>query len=166
MSYDVFSSALWNREADGPACALALLSDGSVSCEITDAIRQALNNKSRLAQFRVRFEKAGDGDGSPDLALFYTADSNKNEPGIFQLEVVIADESAQEENKRQTVIKSRDVSFYDDIHIPVAFHIVKNSGLASTIRSKDNVLALFQKSQDAKIPSSGTRPASYGETRM
>lgn len=133
ISYDAFSSALWNREANGPACTFTISPDGSVACAVTDAIQQALDDKLRSAQFRVRFEKAGDGDGSPDLALFYNTDSNKNEPGIFQLEVTLANVSADINN---------------DIRIPVILHIVKHSGLANTARSKDGVLGLFGKSQD------------------
>lgn len=133
VSYDAFSSALWDQQSDGLACVFTVPSDGSVSCSVTNIIQQALDNKLRFAQFRVRFEKAGDGDRSPDLALFYNTNSNKNEPGIFQLEIV-------------STITSTDV--INDIHIPVVLHIVKNSGRVNTIRNKDNVLTLFQKSQD------------------
>lgn len=134
ISYDAFSSALWNRQSNGPACTFSVLSDNSVACAITDVIQQALDNKSRSAQFRVRFERAGDGDGNPDLALFYATDSNKNELGIFQLEITLTNASADNRN--------------DDIHIPILLYIVKNSGLVSTARNKDNVFALFQKSQN------------------
>lgn len=134
VSYDAFSSALWNRQSNGPACTFSILSDNSVACAVTDVIQRVLDNKSRSAQFRVRFERAGDGDGNPDLAFFYATDSNKNEPGIFQLEITLANVSADNRS--------------DDIHIPVLLYIVKNSGLVSTARNKDNVLALFQKSQN------------------
>lgn len=134
VSYDAFSSALWNRQSDGPACTFTVSSDGSVSCTVTDVIQQALDNKLRSLQFRIRFEKASDGDGNPDLALFYTTDSNKNEPGVFQLEVTLTNAPA-------------DASTSNSIHIPVVLHLVENSGSVSTARSRDNVLALFQKSQ-------------------
>lgn len=133
VSYDFFSSALWDQQSDGPACVFTVPSDSSVSCSVTNIIQQALDNKLRYAQFRVSFEKAGDSDRSPDLALFYNTNSNKNEPGIFQLEI-------------DSTNTSTDV--INDIHIPVVLHIVKNSGRVNTIRSKDNVLTLFQKSQD------------------
>lgn len=136
VRYDAFSSALWNLKPDGPACSFVVSSDGSVVCTLTDAIQKALQSGLRQAQFRVRFEKAGDGDGKPDLALFYNTDSNKNEPGIFQLEVTVANASADT------------VSVIDEIHIPAVLHIVKNSGRVNTARSKDNVLELFQKSQE------------------
>lgn len=145
VRYDVFSSALWNLQSDGPACAFSVSSDGSLACTVTDVIRQALDNKLRLAQFRIRFEKAGDGDGNPDLALFYNTDSNKNEPGIFQLEVVIVNVLTNEDGREQNISENRSV--YDDIHIPIVLHIVKNSGQISTARNKDNILTLFQKSQ-------------------
>lgn len=132
VRYDTFSSALWNRPSDGPGCTFTVSPDGSVACTVTDTVRRALDNKLRLAQFRVRFEKAGDGDENPDLALFYNNDSNKNEPGIFQLEVALVNMPA-------------DVN--SDIHIPVVLHIIKNSGKVSTARNKNDILALFQKSQ-------------------
>lgn len=131
MSYDSFSSALWNKQPDGPACAFTLSPDGSIFCTVTDIIQQALDNKLRRAQFRIRFEKASDGDGNPDLALFYNTESNKNEPGIFQLEVTIENEFSDN----------------NDINVPIVLHILKNSGRTSTNRSKENVLTLFQKSQ-------------------
>lgn len=134
VNYDAFSSVLWNRQPDGPACVFTV-SSGSVACTVTDAIRHALNNKLRSAQFRVRFEKASDGDGNPDLALFYNTDSNKNEPGIFQLEIEIAIDK-EEAAERSSAI-----------HVPVVLHIIKNSGRVNTARDKDSVLSLFQKSQ-------------------
>lgn len=133
ISYDAFSGALWNRQSDGLACAFTVSPDGSAACAVTDTVQQALDNKSRSLQFRIRFEQASDGDGSPDLALFYTTDSNKNEHGIFQLEVVLAAVSTEGN---------------DVIRVPVVLHIVKNSGATGTARDKDNILALFQKSQD------------------
>jgi len=139
VQYNAFSSALWNQPSNGPACTLIMSSDGSVACDVTDAIQQALDNGLRSAQFRIRFEKAGDGDGSPDLTLFYNTDSNKNEPGIFQLEVAVESASAQIENAGQTV--------YDDIHVPIVPHLVKNSGRVSSVRSADSMVELFQKSQ-------------------
>lgn len=132
ISYDAFSSALWNRQVNRLICKFTVLPEGSVACAVTNAIQQALDDKLRSVQFRIRFEKAGDGDGSPDLAMFYNSDSNKNEPGIFQLEVILA---------------NMPVGINNDIRIPVVLHVVKNSGTVSTARSKVDVLALFKKSQ-------------------
>ena len=94
VRYDAFSSALWNLAPSGPACTLATSPDGSVTCTVTNAVKQAFANGLGNVQFRIRFEKAGDGDGSPDLALFYNTNSNINEPNIFQLEITLTDSAA------------------------------------------------------------------------
>ena len=75
--------------SDGGICTFSDGTDGTLQCDVTEAARNSLDDDYGLAQFRLRLEKAGDGDGSPDLVMFFITDSNTNEPGIFELEVTI-----------------------------------------------------------------------------
>ena len=52
-------------------------------------MQRALDDERPNVQFRLRFDRAGDGDGSPDLAMFFITNSNTNEPGIFELEITV-----------------------------------------------------------------------------
>ena len=91
VRYQQFSPALWNLApmADGGSCAFSDVPNRTLQCDVTEAVRNSLDDDYGLAQFRLRLEKAGDGDGSPDLVMFFITDSNTNEPGIFELEVTI-----------------------------------------------------------------------------
>ena len=91
IRFESFSSALWNAAplADGASCTLADSASGPFQCDLSVTVQRSLDDSYRYAQFRVRFEEAGDGDGSQDLLAFFKRDSNTNEPGIFQLEVTI-----------------------------------------------------------------------------
>ena len=86
IHFESFSSALWNAAplADGASCTLADSASGPFRCDLPRAVQHSLDDSYRHAQFRVRFEAAGDGDGSQDLLAFFKRDSNTNEPGIFQ----------------------------------------------------------------------------------
>lgn len=89
--YDRFSSALWNLPplTDGASCVFATRDDGPFICDIASAVQRSLDDSYPYAQFRLRFDRAGDGDGSPDMVLFFIANSNANQPNIFELEVTI-----------------------------------------------------------------------------
>ena len=87
VTYDQFSSALWDLEPTSSVCTLAVTGTGPFACDVTSAVTQALGDGRKMAQFRIRFEAAGDNDGSVDLVLFYIANSNTNEPGLFTLTV-------------------------------------------------------------------------------
>ena len=92
VRYDRFSSALWDLSplAGGHTCTLATEESDDVRCDITDVVRRSVEDGYAYAQLRLRMEKAGDGDGSADLALFFKTDSNTNEPGIFEIEIELA----------------------------------------------------------------------------
>lgn len=92
VRYDRFSSALWNLNPpeDGHVCTFATEASDEFRCDITDVVRRSLRDGYKYAQLRLRMEKAGDGDGSADLVAFYKADSNTNEPGIFEVEVQLS----------------------------------------------------------------------------
>lgn len=91
IRYDAFSPDLWNLETlpGGVRCVLATSADSPVECGVLEAVQRSLDDGYRAAQFRLRLERAGDGDGSPDMAMFFITDSNTNEPGIFELEIAV-----------------------------------------------------------------------------
>ena len=91
MRYQQFSPALWNLAplSDGGSCTFSDWTNRTLQCDVTEAVRNALGNDYGLAPFRLRLERVGDGDGSPDLVMFFLTDSNTNEAGIFELEVTI-----------------------------------------------------------------------------
>ncbi len=89
--FEGFSSQLWNAApvAGGAACTLAESAGEPVTCDVSGAVQGSLDDSYRYAQFRVRFDQAGDGDGEQDLVAFFKSDSNTNEPGIFLLDVTV-----------------------------------------------------------------------------
>ena len=91
IRYSEFSPALWNLEpfAGGDVCEFATLSEGPFRCDLADAVRSSLNDSYPFAQFRLLLDRAGDNDGTQDLVAFFIADSNTNQPGIFELEVTV-----------------------------------------------------------------------------
>jgi hypothetical protein len=87
VAYESFGPELFDLAAIGPPTECTVTAQTSISCDVTDALREATEAGEAAAQFRVRFEVAADGDGSQDLALFYRTDSNTNEVGIFELAI-------------------------------------------------------------------------------
>ena len=94
IRYSKFSSALWNLEAlaGGAECEFATSRNGPFQCDLGDAVQRSLNDSYPLAQFRLLLDRAGDNDGTPDMVAFFIADSNTNQPGIFELEVTVEPE--------------------------------------------------------------------------
>lgn len=92
VRYDRFSSALWNLSplAGGHTCTFAIEESEEFQCDVTDVVRRSVQDGYMYAQLRLRLEKAGDGDGSSDLVAFYKTNSNTNEPGIFEVEITLA----------------------------------------------------------------------------
>ena len=66
---------------------------GPSACDLTEAVQRSCADGYAYAQFRLRLDKAGDGDGRPDMVMFFKSNSNTNEPGIFEPPVNI--ESAE-----------------------------------------------------------------------
>jgi hypothetical protein len=95
IRYAKFSSSLWNLEplADGAVCEFATSPNGPFQCDLANAVQRSLNDSYLLAQFRLLLDRAGDNDGTPDMVALFIADSNNNQPGIFELEVTVAPES-------------------------------------------------------------------------
>ena len=91
VRYSKFSSDLWDLEpfAGGDACEFATSSEGPFRCDLAGAVQRSLEDSYPLVQFRLLLERAGDEDGTQDLVAFFIADSNTNQPGIFELEVTV-----------------------------------------------------------------------------
>ncbi len=87
VAYDSFGPELFDRPADKPAATCRVVATNGLECDVTAAVAGLVEAGESRAQFRVRFEVAGDGDGQQDLVLFFLTDSNRNEPGIFTLEL-------------------------------------------------------------------------------
>ncbi len=92
VRYDRFSPALWNLSplAGGHTCTFATKESDEFQCDVTDVVRRSIQDGYKHAQFRLRMEKAGDGDGATDLVSFFKTDSNTNEPGIFEIKVKLS----------------------------------------------------------------------------
>ena len=91
VRYTEFSSALWDLAPveDGARCILAESASGPFQCDLSGAVQRSLDDSYRYAQFRIRFDEAGDEDGSQDLMAFFKLNSNTNEAGIFLLDVIV-----------------------------------------------------------------------------
>ena len=95
IRYAKFSSALWNLDPlpGGADCEFATSPNGPFKCALAETVQRSLNDSYPLAQFRLLLDRAGDNDGNPDMVAFFIADSNTNQPGIFELEVTVEPES-------------------------------------------------------------------------
>lgn len=87
VEYDSFGPELYDLPASGDPAVCARDGDTGVVCDVTDQVDAAANSGAGSVQFRLRFERAGDSDGEPDLAMFFRGDSNTNEPGLFTLRI-------------------------------------------------------------------------------
>lgn len=87
VSYDSFSPDLFDQPSTGPAVICDRVGDRGIECDVTTAVARAIDAGEDRAQFRLKFEMAGDNDGEADLAMFFLSDSNTNERGIFILDL-------------------------------------------------------------------------------
>jgi hypothetical protein len=87
VSYDSFSPELFDDASTGAAVTCKRVGDRGIECDVTDAVARAIDVGEDRAQFRLKFERAGDNDGEADLAMFFLTDSNTNERGIFTLDL-------------------------------------------------------------------------------
>ncbi len=89
IRYRRFSAALWNKAPSGDTCIFASSREGPFRCDFSQAVQRSRSDGYRYAQFRLRMERAGDGDGQADLVMFFRTNSNTNERGIFELAVKV-----------------------------------------------------------------------------
>lgn len=87
VSYDSFNPELFDLPPIGAAVTCDRVGDDGIECDVTAAVARAVDAGEDRAQFRLKFETAGDNDGTADLAMFFLTDSNTNERGIFRLEL-------------------------------------------------------------------------------
>lgn len=87
VTYESFGPELFDLAAIGPHSGCTVADEASIRCDVTEAVRAAVDVGEPAAQFRIRFEVAADNDGRQDLALFYRTDSDTNEAGIFELSI-------------------------------------------------------------------------------
>lgn len=106
IRYRRFSSALWDKAPRGATCIFADSRAGPFACDLTESVERSRADGYRYAQFRLRLDKAGDGDGRPDMVMFFKSNSNTNEPGIFELTVDI--EPTQAKPKRPAAAPTAD----------------------------------------------------------
>jgi hypothetical protein len=86
--YEEFGPTLFDLQAVTPEPLCTLTASAPLDCDVSQAVTDAVASDAGRVQFRLSFERAGDGDGQADLASFFLTDSNTNEPGIFNLVVV------------------------------------------------------------------------------
>ena len=89
VTYESFGPDLFDISPSGPHSGCTVADETSIRCDVTEAVRAAVDVGDAAAQFRIRFELTADSDGLQDLALFYRADSNTNEAGIFELDITL-----------------------------------------------------------------------------
>jgi len=87
ITYETFGPDLFDLEAVGAHTKCTSLGDTSITCDATAALQNFVERGNNTAQFRIRFTRPADNDGSQDLAMFFRADSNTNEQGIFELTI-------------------------------------------------------------------------------
>lgn len=90
VRFDQFSKALWNSEGSGERV-FASSKEGPFECDVTDIVDR--RRSTQMAQVRLRFEKAGDGDGVKDVVYFNpkAGSADHNEPGLLELVVQVDD---------------------------------------------------------------------------
>ena len=130
VSYEIFSPEIWNTKSFGEICTLTQKEGGEYACDVSSFIKNAIDSEKAKAQLRLRFERASDSDGETDLLSFYNTNSNTNEAGLFQLEIISGNVNVQ------------------NIKIPITVHLVKESGKVSTQRDIEEVETLIAKSQE------------------
>jgi len=87
VRYASFNPALFDLPPTGAAVTCNRVGDDGIECDVSVAVALAVAAGEDRAQFRLKFETAGDNDGTADLAMFFFTDSNTNERGIFTLDL-------------------------------------------------------------------------------
>ncbi len=87
IAYDSFDRENFDLAAIGEAVECVRPTAGSVECDVTEAVRSAIDDSAARVLFRLKFQTLTDGDGEPDLARFFRSDPNTNERGIFTLDL-------------------------------------------------------------------------------
>ena len=129
VSYDTFSENLWDLNPSERVCTLSTSGNDAYECDVSSYVRTLVNDGTLKVQLRIRFDKAGDSDGSQDMVFFNATDANANNPGIFELEVTTRNGS-------------------EDIEISVTAYLVSGDTKVSTLRTRKSLEELFKNSQE------------------
>jgi len=87
VEYDAFGPALFDVPAVSESVVCSRVGETGIECDVGGIVGPALDGGATVLQFRLKFERAGDGDGRADLAMFFETDSNTNEAGLFTLTI-------------------------------------------------------------------------------
>lgn len=131
VSYDTFSSDLWNLPSQESACLFRQQSNQSYKCSVDEVVNLMRTKDLSKISFRLRFEKNTDGDTEQDLLSFRHYDPNANFAGLFQLTFMPLTKKELEE-----------------IEVPITAHRIIDSSVLSTDRSTQNIQETMTKAQD------------------
>ncbi|MCL1693433.1 MAG: hypothetical protein M3096_07115 [Actinomycetia bacterium] len=87
VEYQAFGPEIFDLDASGDPIACRVTGESSIECDVTAAVQSAVDSGQGTVQFRLRFERSADNDGQADLAMFFRSDSNRNEAGLFTLDL-------------------------------------------------------------------------------
>jgi len=88
VSYDLFPPAAEEREPTlEPVVCEAIIDQGTLACDVTSALTAAAESGEDRVNLTLRFSEASDGDGEPDIAVFFFTDPNTNDRGLFNLAI-------------------------------------------------------------------------------
>ena len=92
VNYSTFPPTAGERDPVGEAIACeADVEAQLLTCDVTAALNRAIEAGAERVNFSLRHERASDEDGEPDLTVFLFTDPNRNERGIFLLEIEFGD---------------------------------------------------------------------------
>ena len=88
VDYSAFEPESFDLPATGELQTCdADIAAGTFECDVSEIVAAAAVAGDGRVQLRLKFDELSDGDGEPDLALFFLSDSNANERGIFTLDI-------------------------------------------------------------------------------
>jgi len=87
VRYETFGPALFDLPAATGPVLCSRVGETGIECDVTPAVQSVLGGGVATIQIRLRLDRPGDGDGNPDLAMFFRTDSNTNETGLFTLTI-------------------------------------------------------------------------------
>jgi len=88
VDYDAFPPTIEEREPTlGPVACEAIIDEATLTCDVTAALTAAAESGDDRINLTLKFAEASDGDGEPDIAVFFFTDPNSNDRGIFNLAI-------------------------------------------------------------------------------
>jgi len=88
VDYDVFPPTIEEREPTlEPVACEMIIDEATLTCDVTEALAAAAASGDDRINLTLKFAEASDGDGEPDIAVFFFTDPNTNDRGIFYLTI-------------------------------------------------------------------------------